>query len=409
MDHERLLEELSHPASTKMLLVVLDGLGGLPVPAAGGKTELEAAKTPRLDDLAPQAALGLAHPVLPGITPGSSAGHLALFGYDPLRHVIGRGVLEAAGIDFPLTEEDVAIRANFATVRYASEGIIVTDRRAGRPPTEHTQKLCADLQEAVPEVDGIKVFIRPVKEHRFVIVLRGNGLDERVADTDPQGVGVPPLPPRPLAEEAEYTAEIAAKLVEKLSEVLRDTPDTNFVLLRGFSQRPRFTPFPDRFRVRAAAVALYPMYRGLASLVGMKVLPVAGETLAAQIAALQEYWPQYDFFFLHVKGTDSSGEDGNWKRKIQVIEEFDRHLPDILALEPDALVITGDHSTPATYRGHSWHPVPFLLYSRWVRPTRQVTGFDEYACLAGTLGQFPLCYTMNHLLSHAGRLGKFSA
>lgn len=409
MDLEKLFQELAHPAETKMLLVVLDGIGGLPVPELNGKTELGAARTPNLDNLARRAELGLAHPVLPGVTPGSSAGHLALFGYDPLKYVIGRGVLEALGIDFPLEPQDVAIRANFATVRYETGGMILTDRRAGRPATEVTWEICARLQEAVPEIDGVRVFVRPVKEHRFVIVLRGEGLDDRVADTDPQTAGVPPLSPRPLVPEAERTAEIAAALLDRIAGLLRDEPAANFALLRGFSRQPRLTLFAERFKVRAGAVAVYPMYRGLASLVGMDLLPVRGESIAAEVETLKEYWEQYDFFFFHVKATDSRGEDGDWEGKLRVIEEFDRFLPALLELNPDVIAITGDHSTPAVYKGHSWHPVPFLLHSPWVRFNRNVSGFDEYACATGTLGHFPLHYTMSLLLANAGRLSKFSA
>lgn len=409
MDLEKLLQELAHPAETKMLLVVLDGIGGLPVPERNGATELEAACTPNLDALARRSELGLAHPVLPGITPGSSAGHLALFGYDPLRYVIGRGVLEALGIGFPLEPQDVAVRANFATVRREPQGMTLADRRAGRPATAHTEKICARLQEAVPEIDGVRVFIRPVKEHRFVVVFRGEGLDERVADTDPQAVEVPPLAPRPLTPEAGRTAAVAAKLLERIAALLRDEPATNFALLRGFSRQPGLTRFSGRFKVRAGAVAVYPMYRGLASLVGMDLLPVPGESIAAEVETLKAHWEQYDFFFFHVKDTDSRGEDGNAEGKIRVIEEFDRHLPALLELGPAALAVTGDHSTPAVYKGHSWHPVPFLLHSRWVRPARDAARFTEHACAAGTLGHFPLLYTMNFLLAHAGRLGKFSA
>lgn len=409
MDLETLLQGLARTSTTKMLLVILDGVGGLPVAACGGKTELEAALTPNLDKLAPESELGFAHPVLPGITPGSSAGHLALFGYDPLRYVIGRGVLEALGIGFPIEAGDVAIRANFATVSYDGEGMTITDRRAGRPATEHTVRVCARLEEAAKEIETVQVFIRPVKEHRFVIVLRGAGLDGRVADTDPQAVGAAPLAPVPLAPEAERTALVTSRLLEQLAALLRDEPATNFALLRGFSQRPQLLPFPDRFKLRAGAVAVYPMYRGLASLVGMNVLPVTGETIADEIACLKDYWQDYDYFFLHVKATDSRGEDGNWEGKIKAIEEFDGYLPGLLDLNPDVLVITGDHSTPAVMQGHSWHPVPFLLRSRWVRPAREASGFTEHACAGGTLGHFPLLYTMNLILANAGRLNKFSA
>ncbi|MGO0121985.1 2,3-bisphosphoglycerate-independent phosphoglycerate mutase [Desulfothermobacter acidiphilus] len=404
-----LLEELVRPAHTKMLLVVLDGLGGLPLPEKNGQTELEAAHTPHMDALARTAELGLAHPVLPGVTPGSSAGHLALFGYDPTKHVIGRGVLEALGIDFPLESGDVAVRGNFATARFTPQGPIIIDRRAGRPSTEHCRALCQRLQEAIPQIDGVPVFIRPVKEHRFVLVFRDPALDPQVADTDPQAVEVPPLPPRALAPSAARTAELAARFLEQLSEVLHAEPSTNFALLRGFSRRPELRPFNQRFQLRSAAIALYPMYRGLASLVGMDVLKVPEETLKGQIDELRSAWENYDFFFFHVKATDSRGEDGDIAGKIQAIENFDQHLPLLLELRPDVLVITGDHSTPALYRGHSWHPVPYLLASRWARYHQDTTGFGEQACSRGALGHFPLVYNLNLMLAHAQRLAKFSA
>lgn len=234
-------------------------------------------------------------------------------------------------------------------------------------------------------------------------------MDDRVADTDPQATGVPPLHPRPLAPEAERTAQIAAAFLSRLAGLLREEEAANFALLRGFSRRPSITLFPDRFKVRAGAIALYPMYRGLASLVGMDLLRVTGDTLEDEVTVLQDRWNEYDFFFFHVKATDSRGEDGDWEAKVKVIEEFDRLLPALLALNPDAIAITGDHSTPAVYKGHSWHPVPFLLQSPWVRFDPNVSGFDEYACATGALGQFPLHYTMSLLLANAGRISKYSA
>ncbi|MCG0278767.1 MAG: 2,3-bisphosphoglycerate-independent phosphoglycerate mutase [Thermanaeromonas sp.] len=405
---ESFLEELSQPSQTKMVLVVLDGLGGLPVPELGNKTELEAASTPNLDELAARSSLGLAHPVMPGITPGSSAGHLALFGYDPTKYVIGRGILEALGIGFDIKPQDIAIRGNFCTVEKRGSELVVTDRRAGRPSTDHTVRICQRLQEIIRDIEGVEVFIRPVKEHRFVVVLRGEGLDPRVKDTDPQKEGVAPLTPEPLAPEASRTASVTRKLLERIGEILADEPQTNYALLRGFSSQPGLTPFPERFKLKAGAIAVYPMYRGLASLVGMDVLALKGETLADEISTLKEQWGSYDFFFLHIKATDSRGEDGDFNGKIKVIEDFDKHLPSILELKPDVLVITGDHSTPSIYAAHSWHPVPFLLHSCWVRAEREA-GFNEYACARGMLGQFPLLYTMNLMLAHAGRLEKFSA
>jgi 2,3-bisphosphoglycerate-independent phosphoglycerate mutase len=406
--HE-LLATLVQPADTKLLLVVLDGLGGLPVPELGGLTELEAARLPNLNTLARASALGLIDPVLPGITPGSSAGHLALFGYEPLEWVIGRGVLEALGIGLTLEPGDVAVRGNFATVKYANGTPVVRDRRAGRPATEHTARVCGRLQEVIPAVGDVRVIVRPVKEHRFAVIFRGPGLDERVTDTDPQKEGVPPHPPRPLHEAAAKTAAVAAEFVARAAAVLRDEPRTNFPLLRGFSSLPALPPFPELYRLRAAAIAVYPMYRGLAALAGMEILATPGESVADELAVLRERWADFDYFFVHVKATDSRGEDGNAAGKVAVLEEFDRHVPELLGLKPDVLVITGDHSTPSVLRSHSWHPVPLLLYSSWVRPDRDAAGFTEHACQRGSLGRMRAVHLMALMLAHGRRLEKFSA
>lgn len=409
--YEELMQELTKPAETKILLVVLDGLGGSPVPDLGGKTELEAAKTPNLDELAKSSMLGLLEPIFPGISPGSSAGHFALFGYDPLRYYVGRGVLEALGIGFPLQDGDVAIRANFATVVYDDGLSIVTDRRAGRPPTEETKRLCSKLREAITEIDGVQVLIEPVKEHRFAIVLRGEGLGDGVRDTDPQATDKPPLPPQPDPDTPEnrLTAEVASKLIQRIAEVLRDEPKANFALLRGFAKRPSWISFSELYKLKACCIAVYPMYRGLAQLVGMTVLDFEGDKIADEIKALKSVWNDNDFFFVHIKPTDSRGEDGDWKGKIAVIEEFDKNLPEILALKPDALAITSDHSTPAMYKAHSWHPIPTLLHSRWVIPDPTIEGFSERACAKGTLGYIPAKFLMSLLLAHAERLEKYQA
>lgn len=408
-NRQELLRELVEPSDTKLVLIVLDGLGGLPAPDLDGRTELEAAHTPNLDALARRSSLGLAHPVLPGITPGSSAGHLALFGYDPIQYEIGRGVLEAIGIDFELQSDDVAIRANFATAEVQDGKLVITDRRAGRPPTSYSQQLCERLQGAIERIDDAQVIIRPVKEHRFVVVLRGEGLGAAVNDTDPQHTGVAPLDPRGEDDASQRTAHIASEFINRARELLSSEPKANFVLLRGFSKRPQWATVGELFKLRAAAIATYPMYRGLASLVGMELLSLEGDTIGDEIATLAKHWDEFDYFFLHIKPTDSRGEDGDARGKASVIEEFDRELPHLLDLNPDVLVITGDHCTPAIWGAHSWHPVPFLLHSRWVLPDSDADGFHERACARGALGQFLMIETMSLMLAHGGRLQKFRA
>lgn len=342
-------------------MLVADGLGGLPLDP-GGKTELETAVTPNLDRLAGVGTSGSSIPVLPGITPGSGPGHLGLFGYDPLEFKIGRGALEATGIGFELGPHDVAARGNFCTLD--TKGLI-SDRRAGRIPSEESFQVVEKLQTVA--IDGYEVFVKPVKEHRFVVVFRGSGLDGRVADTDPQAIGVPPLDPQPLDPAAAKTAEIANEFVRQACEILKDEPKANGLTLRGFAAKPALPTYEELYGLRAAAIAVYPMYKGLASLVGMKLVGTP-QTLGEQVDELKACWNDYDFFFLHFKYTDSTGEDGNFANKVKQIEELDKMIPRIEELKPDVLIVTGDHSTPSKLKSHSWHPVPTLLVADPCRP-----------------------------------------
>lgn len=398
---QELTRSLVVPNGSKLILFVMDGLGGLPHPQTG-KTELETAATPNLDRLAYDGNCGLSQPVAPGISPGSGPGHLALFGYDPLRWEIGRGVLEALGIDFPLGPEDIAARGNFCTVD--GEGRIV-DRRAGRIPTEVNARLCEKLRQI--RLPGVEVFVEPVREHRFVLVLRGPGLSPDLTETDPTREGVPPLPVRAARPEAEATAALVNRWLEEARKLLADEHPANMVLLRGFAKHPHPPTFEEVYKLRAAAVATYPMYRGLARLVGMTVVPT-GQTLAENFQTVAERFAEFDFFFVHFKRTDTAGEDGNFEAKVAAIEEADRLIPRLLDLRPDVIVVTGDHSTPAVYRSHSWHPVPVVLWSRWCRPDR-AEKFGETTCRHGGLGLIPATAIMPLMLAHAGRLTRFGA
>jgi 2,3-bisphosphoglycerate-independent phosphoglycerate mutase len=379
----------------------MDGLGGLPHPQTV-RTEMETARIPNLDRLAQEGICGMVYHVGIGLTPGSGPGHLALFGYDPLRYRIGRGALEAVGIDFDLGPQDVAARGNFCTV---DEGGRVVDRRAGRIDTDTCARLCAELRTI--EVAGAQVFVEPVREHRFLLALRGDGLSDALSETDPQKVGVPPPEVRALAAEAEGTAELVNAFVAQARQRLRDHHPANMVLLRGFARRPELPSLADVFKLRAAAIAFYPMYRGLAKLVGMTALP-SGASLADSLAALREHWGQFDFFFVHYKATDSAGEDGDFERKAAKLEEVDIAIPELLDLQPDVIMVSGDHSTPSTYRAHSWHPVPFLLRSRWCQPDR-AERFNELDCQVGSLGLFAATEIMPLAMAHAGRFTKYGA
>lgn len=400
-DMHDLTRKLQNQNGTKIVLVVADGLGGLPL-QPGGNTELETARTPNLDALAQAGTLGLSIPVKPGITPGSGPGHLGLFGYDPLKYQIGRGVLEALGIDFELGPHDVAIRGNFCTLDGAGK---ISDRRAGRISSEKAAPLCAKLNEI--KVPGVEVFVRHVKEYRMVIVFRGEGLGGDVEDTDPQQTGVPPLDPVARNAGSQRTAEVAQAFLKQARTVLANDAPANFLTMRGIDKLPAIPTFQEVYGLKAGAIAVYPMYRGLARLVSMDVLD-AGQTLGDQTARLAAAWKDYDFFFIHFKYTDSTGEDGNFDAKVERIEELDAAIPQITGLNPDVLIVTGDHSTPSTMRSHSWHPVPTLLAAKTCR-SDDCQAFGERDCLHGGLGQFEAKYLMPLALAHAGRLDKFGA
>ncbi|MBA2327864.1 MAG: 2,3-bisphosphoglycerate-independent phosphoglycerate mutase [Actinobacteria bacterium] len=395
------LTALVQPADTKILLVVMDGLGGYADGEHG--TELEEASTPHLDRLAAEGVTGLVEPVGPGITPGSGPGHLGLFGYDPERFELGRGALSAAGLDFELRPGDVAARGNLCTL--APDGTI-TDRRAGRIPDDVAAAIVNLLQERV-RLDGAEVFFRHEREHRVLVVLRGDGLDERVTDTDPQATGVPPLEPEPLDPDAKRTVELVDELDAQVRTFLADQPEANGLLLRGFDTHRHLPGFAERYRLRAAAVAIYPMYRGIARLLGMDVLGRPAD-LDEQLELLRGAWADYDYFFLHHKGTDSAGEDGDRPRKIAAIEALDAVVPRLRELAPDVIAVSGDHSTPSQMAAHSWHPVPVLLWSE--RCGRdEAERFGERWCRAGGLGLRPTKDLMAPMLANAGRLRKYGA
>ena len=403
MDFNLIRTLLNENAAGKIVLLVMDGLGGIPI-EDDGKTELEAANTPNMDALAAKSMLGLHEGIRPGITPGSGPAHLSLFGYDPLKYVVGRGALSALGIDFDLQPADLAARGNFCTV---DENGLITDRRAGRIPTEITKRLCAMLREKV-RIPGYEVFFEPVKEYRFLLVIRGEGLQANIQETDPQATGQPALVAAPLETDSIKAAEIAQEVIRQSKEVLAGESPANMFVLRGWAQLPDWPKFPDALNLKACAIAMYPMYRGVAKLVGMESLPAA-QSYEEEFELLENRWNDYDFFFLHIKKTDSYGEDGNFEKKVNEIEAVDALLPRILALNPDVLIITGDHSTPSAMKQHSWHPVPVLFYGKTCRPDG-IASFGERACLQGGLGvRFPAYELMSLAMAHAGRLEKFGA
>jgi len=400
-----LMKTLTQKADTKIILLVMDGLGGLPR-EVGGPTELEAADTPNLDRLAREGMLGLMHPVGIGISPGSGPGHLGLFGYDPLKYLIGRGVLEAVGIGLTLTDQDVAARGNFCTV---DQDGVITDRRAGRISTEECARMVG-LIEGIT-LPGVDLIVKPVRDYRFVLILRGPGLSKSLNETDPQKTGLRPLvvAPQENSDAARRTAELVNQWVEKVRERIRDQHPANMVTLRGWSTEPGLPSIQEVFKLNAAALAVYPMYKGLASLVGMTL--IQGLTnLEDQLEALRKVWDAYDFFFVHYKYTDSRGEDGDFDAKVKEIEKVDAIIPGILEQKPDVLVVTGDHSTPAVLKSHSWHPVPLLFWAPGVtRSNPDVQGFGESQCLRGALGQFNGADLMKLITAYGKRQAKYGA
>ena len=401
MDIHDLIRSLKQTNDSKIVMMVSDGIGGLPQ-EPGGPTELEKANTPNLDRLAKKGISGSSIPIKPGITPGSGPGHLGLFGYDPLAFQIGRGVLEASGIGFAVGPNDVAIRCNFCTID--GDGNI-TDRRAGRIPTEESAPLAKSLNQV--SIPGIEVFVEPVKEHRFVVVFRGEGLGGNVADTDPQKTGVPPLDPVAHDDASKKTAEVAKEFFVQAKKLLAGEAKANCLTMRGFACKPNLPSYEELYGLKAAAIAVYPMYKGLAGLVGMDIVGEAG-SLSEEIDVLEKAWNDYDFFFVHFKYTDSRGEDGDFDAKVKMVEEFDSVIPRVEALNPNVLIVTGDHSTPATMASHSWHPVPTMLVGDNCR-TDACEKFGETEALKGGLGHFEAIYLMPLALAHADRLGKFGA
>jgi 2,3-bisphosphoglycerate-independent phosphoglycerate mutase len=401
MNNQQLIKEIAQTSPSKIVLLVCDGLGGLPHPATG-KTELETANIPNLDSLVARGICGLSDPVAPGITPGSAPGHLGLFGYDPVECNVGRGILEAIGIGLDLNHNDVAARGNFCTV---DEKGLITDRRAGRISTEKSTELCRLLDGIT--ISGVEIRVYPVREHRFVVVFRGENLVAEVTESDPQKLGAPPDIINPLSKDAGKLAEVTNAFVGEARKRLSGHYPANMILLRGFSRHPNLPTMEDIYKLNPLAIAVYPMYRGLASLVGMEIAST-GTTIEDEFNTLKQNYDKHDFFFVHAKWTDSAGEDGDFDRKVKVLEQIDAALPILMGLKPDVIVVTGDHSTPAAYGGHSWHPVPVMICAEHCR-TDKVSRFSETDCLAGGLGRIRAVEIMPLALANAGKLTKFGA
>lgn len=393
-----LIKQLSQKTPSKIIFLILDGLGDLPI---DGKTALGKAHKPNIDSLFSSSIYGLMDPIAPGITPGSGPAHLSLFGYDPLKYEIGRGLLGALGIGFEVKEGDVCARGNFCTLEQG----IVTDRRAGRISTEKNKELCEILSGI--KIEGIEIFVQPEKEHRFLLLFRGDGLSANLSDSDPQKTGFSPLPVQAADSASELAAVLFNRWLVEAEVVLKDKSPANMVLLRGFAGYLKLAGFSEMYKLNAACIASYPMYKGLANLLGMDIL-ATGDRIEDEAKTLIENYDKYDFFFLHIKGTDKAGEDGDYQKKVAVIEETDKIIPEIIKLNPDVLVITGDHSTPALLKGHSCHPVPLLLYTKYCI-SDEISSFSEKEAKRGALGRFPMQSLMGIVLGYSGKLAKYGA
>ena len=407
MNLDSLYSELTLKTQTKLTLVVLDGLGDVATRQQGLLTPLEAAKTPNLDALSKEAAQGRMLPVAPGITPGSGPGHLALFGYDPLEYQVGRGVIEALGLGLELRAGDVAARANFCTLD--AKGI-VTDRRAGRIETSVCEELCALLSQKINKVGDAEIIIKAGKGHRFVVLFRGKGLEGPLTDADPhrEGLPVPKVEPvNPKSLKAKKAAQLVAEFYQTALPLIAQKHPANGFLLRGIAHQPAIPTFQERYGLRAGCIAVYPMYKGLAQLVGMTKLE-GPQTIAQQFERYLAEYGNYDYFFIHFKYTDMYGEDGNFDAKRKAIEEFDAALPLLLKKKPGVVAITGDHSTPCVIKGHSWHPQPVLLHSPY-SGSDKLERFTETGANSGSLGIFEAKYLIRLMQANAKMFDKFGA
>lgn len=407
MNLDSLYAELTLKTKSKVVLVVMDGVGDIATRDQGYLTPLEAAATPNLDALSKDSAQGRIWPLGPGITPGSGPGHLGLFGYDPLEFQVGRGVIEALGLGLELKPGDVCARANFATLD--SKGI-VTDRRAGRIPTEICERLCAMMAEKVKKLGDTEVIIKAGKEHRFVVVFRGKGLEGPLTDADPnrEGFAIPSVKPRnPKSAKQKKMAKLIADFYKAALPVIAKEKPANGFLMRGIAHQPDIPLFADRYQLKPACLAVYPMYKGLAQLVGMTKIE-GPQTIKEQFERYLAEYNNYDFFFIHFKYTDKYGEDGNYAAKKKAIEEFDAALPILLRKRPDVLAITGDHSTPCAMKGHSWHPQPVLLNSAF-SGSDKLDRFTETGANSGSLGLFEAKYLMRLMQANAKMFDKFGA
>jgi len=409
---------------SKVLIVLLDGLGDRPSRSLNGMTPLQMAHKPGLDELAAEGITGIMDPVAPGIPVGSDTGHLSILGYDPYRYYTGRGPLEALGAGMDLRPGDVAFRVNFATV---GDDWTVIDRRAGRISTEEARALGEAIREMAAGFDSeFRFEFLSTVEHRGVLVMRGDGLSDEVTDVDPHREGVKAEMPRPRSQtpEAERTARELERFLRRAREVLESHPlnvervkkglrPANAILPRGAGKMPKLPSLRERFGVSSVVIAGGALYRGVCRAAGMdvRIVPTATGTLNtdlnAKFNAAFESLRTYDLVFLHIKGTDTASHDRNPAVKASFIEKVDRELRARIDQLQDVVVcVTGDHTTSSIDGRHHGDPVPILIWGEGVRRDK-VVRFDEVSCADGALGRIRGLDVMNVLMDLVGRVEMF--
>lgn len=402
----------------RVLLIVIDGLGDRPHSSLKWLTPLQAAEIPNMDLMAAKGILGMQYPIAPGVPPGSDSGHLSLFGYDLRREYPGRGVFEALseGVEC----RGVTFRANFSTVEEEGGKLIVVDRRAGRIEEEDASSLASELGELSLLNGEVKARFVHTLEHRGFLLLEGEGLSSSVTDVDPHEEGYYVLEPKPIEEGATKTAEALKEFLEVSYRILKDHEinrrriaegkrPANFILLRGASSSAKLEPFSERWGFKPAAVAAGPMYKGIAKALGFDVFHPQGATglpdsnFSAKISKALDLLEEFDFVYVHMKGTDVASHNKDPLLKVRVLERIDDSVEPLTDPSEDLLVvITGDHATPCSIGKHSGDPVPVLFYGKGL-PRDDSSNFHELDAQVGGAGWFTGADMMQLILNYSDR------
>ena len=407
----------------KGIIFVIDGMGDRPMKELGDKTPLESANTPSMDKMVTEGITGIMDTIRPGVRPGSDTAHLTLLGYDPYEVYTGRGPFEAAGVDLDVEPGDIAFRCNFET---ADDDLTITDRRAGRI-NSRTDEI-ADTINQMKIDDNVEIIFKESDAHRGVLVLRGEGLSDKITDADPKHEGNKPKIVKPLddSDEAKYTADVVNQFVNKSYEMLKDHPvnieriengehPANIVLPRGVGAVPQITPFEEKYGLKGACVAETGLIQGIAKLAGMDIIHVPGATggINTDIDSVHKHIidtvksDKYDFILVNVDGADEAGHDGDTIGKRDFIEKIDPIMKDLDAMDDIVLFVTADHSTPVSIMDHSGDPVPVFLKAPGLR-VDDVTEYGERAAAKGGLCRIrgsDVIYIIRDLMNEMPKFG----